>query len=117
MPRRISYDNSKIAVAQITGSRDRKVTDAFLKLKSHHLFEDHSCLVRRPNEKGRVETLLGFARRKTLVPVPAVHGGLEALNGDLQRQCREDLARRLSGKPASKAALLSEERPAAALAG
>ena len=36
VPRRISYDNSKIAVAQITGSRDRKVTDAFLRLKSHH---------------------------------------------------------------------------------
>jgi len=45
------------------------------------------------------------------VPVPVVHGGLEALNGDLQRRCREDLARRLWGKPASKAELLSEERP------
>ena len=33
VPRRITYDNSKIAVAQITGSRDRKVTDAFLRLK------------------------------------------------------------------------------------
>src|SRR5512147_2986859 len=39
VPRRISYDNSKIAVVRITGSRDRKVTDAFLRLKSHHLFE------------------------------------------------------------------------------
>ncbi|HWT79504.1 MAG TPA: IS21 family transposase [Candidatus Methylomirabilis sp.] len=80
VPRRISYDNSKIAVAQITGSRDRKVTDAFLRLKSHHLFEDHFCLVRRPNEKGHVETLIGFARRSFLVPVPVVHGGLESLN-------------------------------------
>ncbi len=111
VPRRISYDNSKIAVAQITGSRDRKVTDAFLRLKSHHLFEDHFCLVRRPNEKGHVETLIGFARRNFLVPVPAVYGGLEALNADLQRRCRQDLARRLWGKPASKAELLSEERP------
>src|SRR5512142_2599199 len=61
VPRRISYDNSRIAVAKITGSRSRKVTDAFLRLKSHHLFEDHFCLVRRPNEKGHVETLIGFA--------------------------------------------------------
>jgi len=52
VPRRISYDNSKIAVARITGSRTRKVTDAFLRLKSHHLFADHFCLVRRPDEKG-----------------------------------------------------------------
>jgi transposase len=112
VPRRISYDNSKIAVARITGSRSRKVTDAFLRLKSHHLFESHFCLVRRPNEKGHVETLIGFARRSFLVPVPVVHGGFEALNADLQRRCREDLTRRLWGKSASKAELLDEERVA-----
>ena len=49
----------------------RKLTDEFLRLKSHHLFEYHFCLVRRPNEKGHVETLVGFARRNFLVPVPA----------------------------------------------
>src|SRR3954469_22637500 len=80
VPRRISYDNSKIAVARITGSRDRKLTGEFLRLKSHHLFADHFCLVRRPNEKGHVETLVGSARRNLLVPVPAAHGGLEGLN-------------------------------------
>jgi transposase len=112
VPRRISYDNTKVAVAQITGSRDRKVTDAFLRLKSHHLFEDHFCLVRRPNEKGHVETLIGYARRSFLVPVPAVHGGLEPLNGGLERRCHEDLDRRLWGKPATEAELLAEERPA-----
>ncbi|MGE5756766.1 MAG: IS21 family transposase [Planctomycetaceae bacterium] len=110
VPRRISYDNSKIAVARITGSRDRKVTDAFLRLKGHHLFEDHFCLVRRPNEKGHVETLVGFARRSFFVPVPAVNGGLAPLNADLERHCRDDLARRLWGKPAAKADLLEEER-------
>ena len=112
VPRRISYDNSKIAVARITGSRDRKLTDEFLRLKSHHLFEDHFCLVRRPNEKGHVETLVGFARRNFLVPVPAVHGGLEPLNARLEADCRDDLARRLRGKPATKAELLAEERAA-----
>jgi len=111
VPRRISYDNSRIAVARITGSRSRKVTDAFFRLKSHHLFESHFCLVRRPNEKGHVETLIGFARRSFLVPVPVVHGGFEALNADLRRRCREDLARRPWGKPASKAGLLAEEQP------
>src|SRR5262249_22937137 len=34
VPRRISYDNSKVAVARITGGRAREVTDAFLRLKS-----------------------------------------------------------------------------------
>ncbi len=110
VPRRISYDNSRIAVAKILGSRDRKVTDAFLMLKSHHLFESHFCLVRRPNEKGHVETLIGFARRKFLVPVPLVNGGLASLNGELQRRCREDLTRRTWGKPTTKADRLDEER-------
>src|SRR4051812_29899062 len=112
VPRRISYDNAKVAVAKITGSRDRRVTGEFLRLKSHHLFEDHFCLVRRPNEKGHVETLAGFARRNFLVPVPVLHGGLEGLNARLEADCRADLARRLRGKPATKAELLTEERAA-----
>jgi transposase len=112
VPRRISYDNSKIAVARITGTRGRKLTGEFLRLKSHHLFAEHFCLVRRPNEKGHVETLVGFARRNFLVPVPVVHGGLEGLNARLEADCRADLARHLRGKPASKAERLAEERAA-----
>ena len=112
VPRRISYDNLKIAVAKVTGGRGRVVTREFLRLKSHHLFEAHFCRVRRPNEKGHVETLVGFARRNFLVPVPAVSGGLEPLNAQLEQACREDLTRRLWGKPAVKADLLAEERRA-----
>src|SRR3954468_17123827 len=70
VPRRISYDNLKIAVAKVLGGRDRKLTTEFQRLKSHHLFESHFCRVRRPNEKGHVETLVGYARRTFLVPVP-----------------------------------------------
>jgi len=112
VPRRIRYDNSKIAVARITGTRDRKLTGEFLRLKSHHLFADHFCLVRRPDEKGHVETLLGFARRNFPVPVPVAHGGLEGLNARLESDCRSDLARRLRGKPATKAELLAGEHAA-----
>src|SRR3954465_4634827 len=108
VPRRISYDNLKIAVAKITGGRGRAVTREFQRLKSHHLFEAHFCLVRRPNEKGHVETLVGFARRNFLVPVPVLHGGLEGLNARLEADCRADLARRLRGKPATKEELLAE---------
>jgi transposase len=112
VPRRISYDNLKIAVARIVGGRERKVTDAFLRLQSHHLFEAHFCLVRRPNEKGHVETLVGYARRNFLVPVPCLHGGLGGLNDRLEADCRADLGRRLRGKPATKSELLAEERAA-----
>src|SRR5262249_33158633 len=112
VPRRVSYDNSRIAVARSAGGRERRVTDAFLALKSHHLFESHFCLVRRPNEKGHVETLIGFARRNFLVPVPALHRRLEGLNAGLEADCRAARARQLRGKPATKAELLAEERPA-----
>src|SRR5262245_34157655 len=112
VPRRISYDNLKVAVAKVTGGRGRVVTDEFRRLRSHYLFEAHFCRVRRPNEKGHVETLVGYARRNFLVPVPAVHGGLEPLNQRLAAHCREELGRRLRGKPATKGELLDEERAA-----
>jgi hypothetical protein len=112
VPRRISYDNTRIAVSKITGGRGREVTDEFRRLRSHYLFEAHFCLVRRPNEKGHVETLVGYARRNFLVPVPCLHDGLEGLNARLEADCHADLGRRLRGKPATKAELLAEERAA-----
>ena len=109
VPARISYDNAKVAVAKITGARQREVTGEFLRLKSHYLFDDHFCLVRRPNEKGHVERLLDFARSHYLVPVPHVDS-LAELNAQLQTRCREDLRRRLRGKADIKEKLLEEER-------
>ena len=50
VPKRISYDNSRIAVANIINSgRERKLTEGFLQLQSHYLFDHHFCLVRRAN--------------------------------------------------------------------
>ncbi len=109
VPRRISYDNSKIAVSKIIGGRGREATREFLRLQSHYLFEHHFCRVRRANEKGHVENLLGFARRNFLVPIPQVES-LEALNAELTEHCRRDLQRQLRGKPAPKEALLAEEQ-------
>ncbi len=109
VPHRISYDNSKIAVAKFTGSRERKVTREFQRLTSHYLFEAHFCLVRRPNEKGHVERLLDYARANYLVPVPRVKN-LNELNQQLHARCEQDLERQLRGKTATKRELLSEER-------
>ncbi len=111
VPKRISYDNTKTAVAKIIGKRKRELTRDFLRLQSHYLFDCHFCLVRRPNEKGQVEGLVGYTRRNFLVPVPRVHS-LESLNADLEQQCRNDLQRRLRGQTATKAVLLEEERSA-----
>ena len=110
VPSRISYDNAKVAVARILGSRERKLTDGFLQLQSHYLFEEHFCLPARGNEKGVVEGIVRYSRTNFLVPVPQVRS-LEELNARLEESCREDLKRRLRGKHGSKGELLREELP------
>jgi transposase len=111
VPQRISYDNSRIAVAKFVGKRGDTPTREFLRLQSHYLFEHHFCLVRRPMEKGHTENLIGFARRNFMVPVPHVES-LEQLNAQLAQQCRDDLERRVRGQAANKATLLAEEQAA-----
>lgn len=49
MPTRINYDCSKIAVGKIVGDREGQVTAEFQRLQSPLLYEDHFCLVGRPN--------------------------------------------------------------------
>jgi transposase len=109
VPTRISYDNSKVAVAAIIGTRGRTPTREFLRLASHFLFAYRFCRVRRPNEKGHVEAMVGFARRNFLVPVP-VADSWESLNAELVRRCRDDLARRVRGKEQPKVELLAAEQ-------
>ncbi len=111
VPRRIAYDNTKVAVAKIVGSRERVVTKEFSRLTSYHLFESHFCLVRRPNEKGHVERLVDYARSNFLVPVPAV-SSLAELNAMLEEQCRRDQERHVRGKPGTIATGLAEDRAA-----
>jgi transposase len=111
VPRRISYDNTRIAVARLTGRRGDVLTEPFLKLKSHYLFDSHFCLVRRPNEKGHVENLVGFSRRNFLVPIPVVDD-FAMLNSHLSRCCYDDLTRTLRSKGRAKAELLAEEQAA-----
>jgi len=111
VPRRISYDNSAIAVIEVLKGRERKLTREFLRLQSHYLFQEHFCLVRRANEKGHVERLIGFARRNFLVPVPQIES-LELLNQQLRQRCLTDLTERTRGKPAPKSELLLEDQAA-----
>lgn len=108
---RISYDNSAIAVIEVLQGRERKLTKEFLRLQSCYLFQEHFCLVRRANEKGHVERLLGTARRNFLVPVPVVTS-LSALNETLLERCRADLEQRTRGKSAPKQELLAEDQAA-----
>ena len=109
VPKRISYDNSKIAISKLTGPREREVTQGFKELLSHYLYKYHFCLVRRPNEKGVVEGLVKYSRQNFMVPVPIVRD-FDELNGHLLQMCREDLQRVLRGSDnKTKETLLLEE--------
>jgi len=96
VPKRISYDNSKIAISKLTGPREREITQGFKELVSHYLYTYHFCLVRRPNEKGVVEGLVNYGRQNFMVPVPVVRDFTE-LNTHLLQMCRADLQRTLRG--------------------
>ena len=79
--RRITYDNTKVAVSKIVGSHARRLTRGFQQLVSHYLFDYHFCQVRRANEKGVVEGTVKFARLQApplppeVVPGPAGREG------------------------------------------
>ena len=111
VPKRISYDNSAIAVIEVLEGRERKLTKEFLRLQSHYLFTEHFCLVRRANEKGHVERLLGTARKRFLVPVPNVDS-FETLNRHLLESCRRDLDERTRGRSGTKRELLQDDSAA-----
>jgi len=111
VPGRITYDNTKVAVAQILGPHERRLTTAFGRLVSHFLFETHFCRVRRANEKGVVEGSVRYSRLNFFVPVPDVDDFAE-LNAYLLTCCESDLCRRLRGKTLSKQQLLEEDKVA-----
>ena len=110
--KRISYDNTKIAVAKIIGGgKDRRLTRGFCQLKSHYLFDHHFCRPARGNEKGVVEGQVKFTRLNFFVPVPQVRDFTE-LNARLRQQCVDDRERRLRGQAGTKAELLQGDQAA-----
>ena len=88
VPSDILYDNTKIAVVKILGNKERKKTKAFTELQSHYLFKDNFARPGKGNDKGKVEGVVGFARRNFMVPVP-VFDSFEDLNDYLQKCCEE----------------------------
>jgi len=96
VPKSVLYDNTKIAVAKILGDGRRKRTRVFSELQSHYLFQDRFGRPGKGNDKGKVEGLVGYARRNFMVPVP-VFADFDALNADLLQRCRKRLADRPRG--------------------
>ena len=96
VPQSILYDNTKLAVAKILGDGRRQRARAFAELQSHYLFRDRFGRPGKGNDKGKVEGLVGYARRNFLVPVPSFES-FDALNAYLERRCLERMDARLRG--------------------
>jgi transposase len=96
VPVRILYDNTTLAVARILGDGERQKTQAFSELQSHYLFAEKFGRPAKGNDKGKVENLVGYARRNFMVPIPRA-ASWEELNAQLAEACRARRAQRLRG--------------------
>ena len=96
VPQSILYDNTKLAVAKILGDGRGQRTRAFNELQSHYLFEDRFGRPGKGNDKGKVEGLVGYARRNFLVPIPSFES-FDALDAHLEECCLERMDARLRG--------------------
>jgi transposase len=96
VPQSILYDNTKLAVARIRADGTRERTRGFAELQSHYLFLDRFGRPGKGNDKGKVEGLVGYARRNFLVPVPDV-ADFATLNAHLERRCLDRLDHRVRG--------------------
>ena len=71
-------------------------TRAFTEIQSHYLFDDRFGRPGKGNDKGKVEGLVGYARRNFPAPAPSFES-FDSLNAYLERRCLERMDARLRG--------------------
>ena len=108
VPRRVVFDNGKVAVKDGFGAHARKQA-GYAALAAHYGFEAIFCNPASGNEKGLVEGLVGYSRRNTCVPVPKVES-MEELNCLLREKCRKYLSHQIRGKKNNVGSMLAEEK-------
>lgn len=111
VPERVTYDNLGSAVTKLLRGRNRVEHEQFVAFRGHYLFASHFCLPGQEgaHEKPFAETLVGYARRNFLVPVPAVESW-EALNRLLAARCAAEDRRAAPGRGRAIGDLWGEER-------
>ncbi|MGO9337275.1 MAG: IS21 family transposase [Terracidiphilus sp.] len=111
VPTRILYDNTTLAVARILGDGERQKTRSFSELQSYYLFAEKFGRPAKGNDKGKVENLVGYARRNFMVPIPHA-SDWEGLNSDFEADCRQRRQRRLRGHTETIAERFQRDRAA-----
>ena len=108
VPQSIVYDNTKLAVAKILGDGTRRRTQVFTELISHYLFQERFARPGKGNDKGKVEGLVGYARRNFFVPAPRCSSYAE-LNERLRSECLRQRERKLRGHSETISARLEHD--------
>jgi transposase len=111
VPLSILYDNTSLAVAKILGDGTRRRSRMFASLQSHSLFEDRFGRPGKGNDKGKVEGMVGYARRAFMVPMPRAQD-FDELNAMLLERCRARQAAVLRGSEATIGERLAHDRAA-----
>lgn len=109
VPQHCVYDNTKVAIKAILRGHARVEHDAFRHFRSYYLFTPIFATPYKGNEKGSVENLVGMARRRFMVPLPAA-ATIEELNQRLWQQCQAHLQTTMAGRTESIITLLEVER-------
>lgn len=86
VPRRMVYDNMKVAVRSFVG--EKQPTDALIRMERAWGFTHRFCNIRSGNEKGHVERSVEFVRRKAFA-VRDSFASLEAANEYLYDVCMD----------------------------
>ena len=108
VPKRVIFDNGKVAVKDGFGAHARKQA-GYAALAAHYGFEAVFCNPASGNEKGLVEGLVGYIRRNVCVPIPRAET-MEDLNRMLQEKCLNYLSHQIRGKESSVGEMLTRER-------
>ena len=98
-------------MARILGDGERQKTRAFSELQSHYLFAEKFGRPAKGNDKGKVEGLVGYARRNFMVPIPRA-ASWEELNLHLEAGCLKRRQRRLRGHRETIAERFESDRAA-----
>lgn len=106
---KLRYDNLSLAVKKILRGYQRKQTARFVAFRSHWGFESDFCNPSRGNEKGGVESEVGYFRRNHWTPIPKV-GDWEELNRYLLECCRRDETRRVGDRKLDVGTTMQLER-------
>lgn len=115
VPVSILYDNDACLVSKILPDGTRQRTRRFSAMLSHYMIDDRYGRPGKGNDKGKVEGLVGYARRNFMVPIPCFPDW-PSFNLWLEEQCRKrqddclrgssgSIGERLSGDLAAMQAL------------